>query len=263
MPPWVVAVLAGGEKGRSRVLRCELCQGGARIGRRGHLARKSAGSRTLPASIKEKSMRFARKLVLLAVAAAATMALTAASAQALEIFTEAGGAHCTAVTPTANEPFINHGRGGGGCQIKAHSVGTVEFEGPIIGMTECNNVFEGRSNELGEGFIYEATITGCTRYAVVPCAENGVMDNWILHVNQDAPGIGMTRANGADARFCVTVGGAVFNCHLLLDVTEPTLHRYEFSTGGAHRFCEGSGTISVRGRWEQEIDGPHPAIEIR
>jgi hypothetical protein len=203
-------------------------------------------------------MRFARKLMLLAVAAAATMALTASSAQALEIATESTGVHCLAITPNNAEPFITHGAGGGGCRIRAHSVGTVEFSA-FGSMTECNNAFEGRSNELGEGFIYSQSITNCTPTVVVPCDANGdgVTETWILHLNAESG------ANAAEARFCVRSQNVTFNCHLFLNVTEPTPHRYEFSTGGVHRFCENNGFVSVRGHWEQEVDANHPAIEIR
>jgi hypothetical protein len=207
-------------------------------------------------------MRFARKLVLLALAAAATMALSASSAQALEIATEGTGVHCTVVTPGNAEPFSTTGTGSGGCLIKAHSVGTVELSRFGV-MTECNNVFEGRSTELGEGFIYSASLTGCSPVNVTPCLSGGLFENWILHVNADTPAVGGTRANGAEARFCVVSFGATIRCHLLLDVTEDAPHIYEFSTGGAHRACENSASVSVRGHWEQEIDGPHPKVEIR
>jgi hypothetical protein len=203
-------------------------------------------------------MRFVRKLMLLAVAAAATMALTASSAQALEIATEGTGVHCTAVTPVNAEPFITHGTGGGGCTIKAHSVGEVEFGSGGL-MTECTNVFEGRTNELGEGFIYHHEITNCEPFPLIPCDANndGIRENWILHVN------GEHGANGVEARFCVRTFGITFNCHLFLDLSESPLHRYRLSTGGVHRNCEGNGA-NVRGLWEQEVvPGIHPAIEIR
>jgi hypothetical protein len=203
-------------------------------------------------------MRFARKLMLLAVAAAATIALTASSAQALEIATESTGVHCTAVTPVGAEPFITHGAGGGGCLIRVHSVGTVEFSA-FGSMTECNNAFEGRTNELGEGYFYSQSLTNCTPTAEAPCNADGVApnENWIFHFNAESG------ANGAEIRTCRVSGGITFNCHLLLDVSEPTLHRYRFSTGGVHRFCENNGFISFRGTWEQEVDTVHPAIEIR
>jgi hypothetical protein len=205
-------------------------------------------------------MRFARKLVLFAVAAAATMALTAPSAQALEIATEATGVHCTAITPTANEPFITHGTGGGGCRFRFHSLGTVEIGDPLGNMTECNITFEGRLNELGEGFIYSQTFTGCTVFTVTPCNVDGVApsENWILHVN------GEHGANGAEIRICWVMIGSTFNCHLLLDLSENPLHRYRLSTGGVHRSCE-DGRVTIRGTWEQEgvTQGTHPAIEIR
>jgi hypothetical protein len=202
-------------------------------------------------------MRFTRKLVLLAVAAAATMAFTASSAQALEIANEATGVHCPATAP-ANEPFLTHGPGSGGCLLRAHSVGTIEFS--VLGaMTECTNTFEGRTNEEGEGFVYNQTIANCMSTVVTPCNADGTgpNENWIFHLNNESG------ANAAEVRLCLVAVGTVFNCHLFLDVTEPTPHRYRFSTGGSHRFCENSGSFSVRGVWALEVDGPHPAIEIR
>jgi hypothetical protein len=219
------------------------------------LARK-IGRRPSAAGIgKEKSMRFARRLVLLAVAAIATMALMASSAQALEIATESNGVHCVPVTPNNAEPFITTGTGGGGCLYRAHSIGTVELSS-FGQMVECNMVLEGRINELGEGYIYSVSFTGCTPFAVVPCTINGVMENWIVHWNAEVG------ANVKEVRLCVVALGVTIRCHLFLNVSENPLHRYPFNTGGVHRFCEGN-MVSIRGSWEQEVDAAHPAIEVR
>jgi hypothetical protein len=202
-------------------------------------------------------MRFARKLMLLAVAVTATMALIASSAQALEIATEATGVHCTALTPANAEPFITHGTGGGGCRFRLHSVGSVEFR--LVGATiTCTERFEGRLNEFGEGFIYHVEITGCFGADITPCNANGdtIVENWILHVN------GEHGASGVEIRMCRAIFGTMFNCHLFLDVSENPLHRYRLSTGGVHRNCE-NGQASINGTWEQEVDLNHPAIEIR
>jgi hypothetical protein len=202
-------------------------------------------------------MRYARKLVLLALTAAATMALTTQSAQALEITTEATGVHCSSIMPVGAEPFITHGTGSGGCPFRLHSVGTVEVS--VFGqMTECNFTLEGRSNELGEGYFYFVALTNCSPSVTRPCDANndGVMENWIFHLNAESG------TNAFEVRLCLTMNGFTSNCHLFLDIAEPTPHRYRFSTGGVHRNCEQFG-VSIRATWEQEVDAVHHAIEIK
>jgi hypothetical protein len=191
-------------------------------------------------------MRIMRKLMLLALMAAAALAFTAPSASALEVEIE-NGVHCTAVE------IIDHGEGSGGCTVHATSEAQVELGSPL-GMTLCDNEFEARVDENGEGFIYSQLLTNCSPLPVIPCSEAGVNDNWEVHLKSETL---------MEAQFCVDVLGLEINCHLdNIHIGEPEPHQYEFFTEG-HQPCEFPfNDSSVEGHWVAETT-EHPELEIK
>lgn len=195
-------------------------------------------------------MRNARKIALLAVVAVAALAMSAASASAVTVNVESTGVACSAITPP-----VSHGPGTGGCPLSAVSSGQVEL-GTALGMTLCNNQFEGRVNGNGEGYIYNHTITNCSPINVTPCTspEGGTTRrNWPAE---------LTTETNMEAVFCVVAFGITVNCHLpSITVTQNATHGGTYSTGASHQFCEGSATSSVQGTWNAVVDAAHPAVE--
>jgi hypothetical protein len=192
-------------------------------------------------------MRIARKLMLLAVVAVAAMAFTASSASAVGVNDEASGEPCSAVSNT------HHGDGTGGCQIHATSVTPIELA-TSLGMILCDNEFEARVDGAGEGYIYGQTLTNCQGGTVVPCAESGVVDNWVVHLNAE---------DSMEATFCVTAFGFInVTCHLpSVTVAQAAHDDVTFSVSHTQK-CEGSSTQSVEGTWVAEVDDNHPPLEI-
>jgi hypothetical protein len=205
-------------------------------------------------------MRLTRKLVLAGLTAMVAMAFAASSASAIEVSAESTGAHCSAVT------YIAHGTGSGGCLLRG-TAQQVELGGAFGFMTLCNDTFEGRVGENGEGFVYAATFTNCSPINVTPCVETGVFTNWKAELatgteNATQSGPFTQNETNFEAHFCVVALGQTIRCHVNLTVTEPQTHRYTLVTGASHKICE-DGTNSIQGTFTQVVDAAHPAIEIK
>jgi len=156
-------------------------------------------------------MRFARKLMLLAVMAIAAMAMMAgsASAQSVEISQE-GGAHCSAVS------LVEAHQATGGCYVHATSVGDIVLEAFGEPVASCSNEYDARISEGGQGYIYnqvlDSHIDDCT---VEVCKETsgahiGQPREWAIEVTEGGP-----TDFELEARFCVdsAILGRV-DCHI-------------------------------------------------
>jgi hypothetical protein len=206
-------------------------------------------------------MRLTRKLILAGLAAMVAMAFAAASASAIEVTAESTGAHCSAAST-----ITAHGSGSGGCLLRGTGTG-VELGGPFGFMTTCNDTFEGRVGENGEGFVYAAQFQSCSPINVTPCVEVGQFTNWKAELatgteNPITSGPFTASETNFETHFCVVALGQTIRCHLNMTVSEPQGHRYSLTTGATHKFCE-DGTNSVQGTFTQVIDAAHPAIEIK
>lgn len=196
-------------------------------------------------------MRISRKIALLAVMALAVMGIAASSASALEVVDEATGEHCGAVTAPSN----GHGAGSGGCTLSASNEGRIELGTPL-GMIDCDNIFQGRVGENGQGFIYGHNLFNCSPNTVDECKESGVPDNWP---------VGLTSETTMEATFCVVAFGFLtVNCHL-----EPIQFNQISHTEGEaavdanfanHVDCENNDDYSVRGHWT--VSAPSPGLEV-
>jgi hypothetical protein len=188
---------------------------------------ETVGGVTVGEKIGATQMRIARKLALLALTVAATMAIGTSQASALEVTNEATGQHC-----------------GGAVTCTIHANGTGIELGSPLGMIVCNNEFTGTvATEAGTGNIAQKTLTGCTPLSVTPCTNV----NWPIILQSET---------SMEARFCVVVGGVLtVNCHVNIDINSTAGHAYTFRTGAGtpvpHRNCEQAG-LSLAGVWATE-----------
>jgi hypothetical protein len=170
-------------------------------------------------------MHIARKLAVLILTVAATMAMGASSASALEVANEPANQHC--------------GVAGVTCTIHANG-SNVELGSPL-GMIVCGNEFTGNVlTEGGAGVIIQKTLTNCTPFTVDPCAPG-----WPIDLRSET---------SIEAEFCVVVGGILtVNCHVNVDLNSTAGHSYVFRTGNpsVHRNCEQAG-LSLQGTWNVE-----------
>ena len=203
-------------------------------------------------------MRFARKLMLLAVAAVAALAMMAPVASAstpIEV-TNASSVHC---------PAVAAGGGSGGCYIHAEGEATLFFHIFGIESTEatCHVEFEGRLNETGVGFITSYVSTngghGNTNCATVSPACAGSLP-WPGAAEEDA-------GNQTTAHFDVCIDpveSGTCEGEFITDVTESGTEpeRQHFQADDlriGNAFCE--VTIDV----ETEVDPvpPHQNVHIK
>jgi len=169
-------------------------------------------------------MRIGRKTLLTAALALTAMALTANNATAQETaveFETPAGLPCTP------------------CVI--HLTGESHFTNMMTGMitARCIDDFTARIYHGGSGEIEATSMQpepGAT-CAIENCATNPAEAHWPISA------IGETSADAVHAtvRFCWRSLGNDFHCNVELDITEPALHDYTFSTvslcfGGGRRF---------------------------
>ena len=219
-------------------------------------------------------MRFARKLVLLAVMAAAITALAAPSASATEpitIVNEAGTANCPAVNKNpANDHDIT-----GGCLTHAEGELTVFFHIFGIESTEftCRVEFEMRIGGNGEGYITSQTITphpndaGCDNNTLEPCneAEHPTATEFPWHFTMEEINFGVVKAH---FDICLEPAEVVSECQgeYIMTVTEsgdpaPGMEVQHWEAldirVGASSLCE----ISIS--TNNEVDATHVGFHIR
>ncbi len=203
-------------------------------------------------------MRFARKLLAVAILTAATMAFGASSASAVEV-ENAAGDHCGAVT-------LNVHAVSGGCLVEALSERETQTQAFVSGVgfvtvSTCVDHFEAAIGEDGTGYLYNATITAmegppCTRRQ---CDEADMSKKpWPLNLN------GTT---SMELDYCLRQstdpeGSVGTSCHMVLAVTPN-------NATGAHELtanpapCENlGGGVRIIGHWNITPNPGHPLITI-
>jgi hypothetical protein len=181
-------------------------------------------------------MRIARKLILVAAMALVAMAFSAASASAVSVTTEPGGADCPDLSGST-----------GGCAL--HANGEVQLQGHLFGVestsSDCNVELTGRVNKAGVGqvdaakFTDHAGIDDCTR------TECGLP--WGATISGTNPTFAV------NSTFCVqTSNGTQQTCTVALPITESG-HSYSSSFHVAASAntnapgCEVEGQLALEG----------------
>jgi hypothetical protein len=205
-------------------------------------------------------MRIARKLFMVAILTAATMAFGASSASAVEVSDAAG--HCTEATLEVHEVD-------GGCRIEAVSERETEVQAFVSGVgfvtiSSCEDHFEAAISEDGHGYLYNATTTAhppilCTR---TQCDEvDGTKIPWEVQ---------LTSTTNMEITFCLRTisggpGAAGTPCHTDIRVTPNNAtgaHEF-FADGVTWGSCENlGGGVRVHGHWNITPTESHPAIVI-
>jgi hypothetical protein len=206
-------------------------------------------------------MRIARKLLVVAVLTAATMAFGASSASAVEVSDVAG--HCTAVTLMPDHEVE------GGCRVEAVSERETVTQAFVSGVgfvtiSACEEHVEAAVGEDGTGYIYAVTHVGhegtpCTR---TQCDEaNMAKIPWSLS---------LTSTTNMEYTFCLRTisggeGAAGTPCHTDIAVTpNNATGAHEVSANGTTTgSCENlGGGVRVITHWIIVPSPSHPAITI-
>jgi hypothetical protein len=181
--------------------------------------------------------------------------LTQSTAQAAEVTSESTGAHCPAVVLTGTTVS-------GGCPMRIVSEDHIEWRNFIGTESQCNNVFEARFDEDGNGYMYAQALTsggeedGCSR---VPCDTGGAAIPWRVELTGSGP-------FAMELQVCVvSFGFLVVNCHMTGFSVVPSEHgsielRLQ-NPDGSHKAYETGGN-SMQGHWISVPDVAHPAIEL-
>jgi hypothetical protein len=226
--------------------------------------------------IKEKHMRLARKLALLAMLATAATALAAPSAFAqtepelhtslsrLVVIQEvhaATDAACTAVMPTpppAPSPVVTSG----GCRLHVSAPAVVitahlSAGGAEVVTSTCDVEFDVRLDMSGEGWISHQELTQgatgtCNRQVCgQPTPPTGEGRAWTIYF-QESEVAGVGPRENAVILFCTAPFSdpvAANHCEVTIPIAETTLHRYRFTAtdasghGTAFPHCEWNGTF--------------------
>jgi hypothetical protein len=226
---------------------------GAAITRRHHVAELK----------KEKHMRIARKLFMVAILTATTMAFGASSASAVEVADLDTEVHCT-------EAILTGHAVDGGCLVEAVGERETLVQGFVMGVgfvtvSACEDHFEAAISEDGHGYLYNATTTGhtgpplCTR---TQCDEEDMTKiPWEVQ---------LTATDNMEITFCLRTieageGAAGTPCHTDIGVeTNNATGGHEFWADGVNKgSCENlGGGVRVIGHWNVIPSGSHPAITI-
>jgi len=204
-------------------------------------------------------MRNLHKLLLLAAAAIAAMAMAAPTAGAsagVEVIDEVSEEHCDEVIVTGHDVS-------GGCELSATSEGGVTT--PSITLLThtsptaetvssiCSNQFDAHVNEEGHGYITNQVLAG-DQCGLTACDEAAAAQNphdqlpWEIQLGEffaDHAALGAT--------FCVrpVVLGEGQNvlppCSVVIDVSEPAPHEYEFTANEVP--CLENPAVELIGHW--------------
>jgi hypothetical protein len=205
-------------------------------------------------------MRFARKLLVLAVMAFAAMAFGASSASAVEVSSD--GDHCTDVT------LMPHHVVEGGCRVEAVGERETLLQAFVSGVgfvtvSACEDHFEMAIGEDGHGYLYNATFSThsggplCTR---TQCDEPNMSKiPWELQ---------LTSTTNMELTYCVRSSGegaAGTPCHADIRVTpnNATGQHEFFADGFTWGPCENlGGAVHTIAHWNVVPSEGHPAIVI-
>jgi hypothetical protein len=213
-------------------------------------------------------MRLARNLFLLAATAIAMLAFATPAANAIEVTDEPTGNHCTEVSTDEGQQNAMH-IVSGGCEVHATTepnttanlIGHFEDASEVT-ISECENEFNARLHESGNGLIYNQQLIEMGACGLVACDEaNGEKIPWPANLME----FGAIEA--LQVTFCVRGSsqeeGAQGNpCTVFIPLVVGPDHEYEFttiapgptlphSTGAPLQSrCSQNAAISLTGHWE-------------
>jgi hypothetical protein len=209
--------------------------------------REQSAATTLPTPTKEKHMRLARKLFLLAAMAITALALTATAANAQVEVIEEDGIHCPPVSLSPTGHNVT-----GGCDIEYRSerhIPLVAYVPNPVVVSNCRVHLSALVGENGAGYVTAALLSdevppanpACTRF---PCDENGPVGSskmipWPLQIEENGPGL-----ESIEATFCLRTiasgeGGAPTQCQVHLPLTQNVgTHDHEIGGANLEVFCE-------------------------
>jgi hypothetical protein len=198
---------------------------------------------------KEKAMRTALKLLLLAATTLVALALSATSAPAtITVEDEPSDDLC---------PLLNQG----GCHVEFESEEDVPmfFHLPGVGelpQSNCEILFEARIGPDGQGHIVDAAllpphnpnVANCTRE---PCTTGPSMDQWLLQLTEPGPG-----SEDIVITLCTSPNGDMSSkteCTLALPLAQ-TGHMQSFAATSASR-CAQTPNVAISGVFLSHEDG--------
>jgi hypothetical protein len=216
-------------------------------------------------------MRLARKLFLFA-AAIAMFAIAAPAANAIEVTDEASGNHCSEVSTDEGQENAMHVVSGANCEVHATTedettanlAGHWEDTGEVT-FSRCENEFNARLHESGNGLIYNQILTEPDPPAVcglAPCDEaNEAKIPWPANLME----FGAFEA--LQVTFCTRLsttepGDQGNPCTVFIPLDVGPDHEYEFttiapgptlphSTGAPLQSrCSQNAAVSLTGHWE-------------
>jgi hypothetical protein len=190
------------------------------------------------------------RLAISTVLATSALAVSASSAQAVEVTSEAPAGHCSAVGLSGTDVD-------GGCLFHLTSESPIELRKHVFGVethvTSCANEFAGRYSEAGEGYLLEQVLSGssCQRR---PCKPGDIeAAPWPVHVH--GPPLAV------EVVLCVEplVGGTDETCEIDIPLQSySNQHRQEY---GSTTEIPSHGTTGFRceliGHWNSEVGGAH------
>jgi hypothetical protein len=225
-------------------------------------------------------MRIARKLLLVALAVSAMMAIGVGTAGAASVSNEANGAACTSISETGVGATPSKTEITGTCPIEGESVGEMELGGPFGVMILCPVYMEGQVNGAGHAMAAIFKVGNNDRTASNPSATETCSQNWAVPCAGPAgevhPELAITSTItnstkwAIEGEFCVkTHLGTTVDCHVPGVINEiPNTHKYELvfsGTAGGHNgaACEDNAGYSLQGTLQlTPADANHIAPEI-
>ena len=199
-------------------------------------------------------MRFARKLMLLAIAAIAAMAVFAPSASAtetVEVVNERTATHCPAFTFSNDNPPVLTG---GGCLVHAIGVATLRIDLGVFGEAfeaTCNLEVLMRVNSTGSAYITAVnTTTGAGQEVGCPTVTTECSMPWAASGEEDGP-VGVVQSS---ASVCIDPAESGSNCvgNLAFSIVEQADEHYETQFNNATvGLCELDVDLEIE---DDEID---------
>jgi hypothetical protein len=186
------------------------------------------------------------KALLLGCCLAFAVSVTPASAQ-VEITDEASTDHCPPVSMVGTTVT-------GGCPMKIESQGNIVTEAFGVPVAICEESFEARVDEDGNGIAYDQDFNGAN-CPIEPCSSGGSTLAWPFAVI--AVGA-VLYVLFSPRRACGPMGQT--ECSFAAELTPHSHDSLEVVADEAE--CEENELLHVTGSWEIASDMEHPAFEI-
>jgi hypothetical protein len=194
-------------------------------------------------------MRFARNLLLVALAAIAAMAMAASSASAITVMQE-GGSHCPKTVTEGDRTCIMNGA----------SDGHMELGGPFGVMYICDVKLEANVNEKGAGWGYNTDIieSTCEGLEATDC-ETGDEKHWPYQIGTTITPSSKWNGQG---RFCAKVlsEGSEIHCDIPF-IFEEVSHNVAELEVPVHTACVKNTAYSLQGVIKFTSDDGHGQLE--